>query len=491
MKRKGRPFGLPIPPQTTGVRAYEWLRDAIRKAILEARLKPGERLPSTRELARVYKLSRGTVVSAIDDLRVQGYVNTVTGSGTFVSEVAPDHYLRNRNTAKNRMSSVEHLKKSDFADRLTPVSHFIDSTSLAFRTNLPALDLFPTTLWAQIASRRLRQLTTSQLLGCKPGGYDPLRLAVAEYLVASRGVVCTEAQVVIVSGVQEALDLTARILLNVGDRVLMEDPGYQVAYSAFHAAGAQLLPIPVDERGAAPSFSDFEKARLLYLTPSHQFPTGVTMPYARRLEILNYAKASGTYIFEDDHDSEYRYIGNPIPAMQGLDTHGCVIFAGSFNKVLFPSLRMGYLVLPPPLVAFFEAAKALITRHHSVIEQAVVCDFIQLGHFERHLRRTRKIYAERLAALSHYAELHLADFLQLSKVEAGLQTVAWLKEGLQADRSACLARKRRIDVVPINQYTHTYTMPQGLQIGFAAVDEQAIKLGVLELRKALRAAASQ
>ncbi len=487
MTRQGRPFVLPVPPPRTKTDlAYEWLRDAIRKAILDHRLKSGERLPSSREIAKVYGLSRGTVVSAMDDLKAQGYVYSVTGSGTFVSDVAPDRFLRNRTFPKSRVSPVELPKKSDFASRLTPVSHFIDSTSLAFRTNLPALDLFPTTLWAQIASRRLRQLTTSQLLGCKPGGYDPLRTAVAEYLVSSRGVVCTEAQVVIVSGVQEALDLTARILLNVGDRVLMEDPGYQVAYSAFHAAGARVVPVPVDSNGAAPAFADFDKAKLLYLTPSHQFPTGITMPYARRLEILNHAKTSGTFIFEDDHDSEYRYSGNPIPALQGLDTQGCVIFAGSFNKVLFPSLRMGYLVIPRQLVASFEAAKALVTRHHSVIEQAVVCDFIQLGHFERHLRRTRKIYAERLAALSHYAELHLAEFLELSKVEAGLQTVAWLRDGLKADRSASFASKRRIDVVPISRYSHTYVMPEGLQIGFAAVNEQAIKLGILELRKALR-----
>lgn len=197
---------------------------------------------------------------------------------------------------------------------------------------------------------------------------------------------------------------------------------------------------------------------------------------------------SGTYIFEDDHDSEYRYSGRPLPAMQGIDTNGCVIFAGSFNKVMFPSLRMGYMVLPPHLVSAFESAKALVTRHHSVIDQAIMCDFIELGHFERHLRRTRKIYAERLAALSFYAERDLAEFLCLSKVEAGLQTVGWLNDGLDADQCALLASKRRIDVVPISRYTHLHSTPQGLQIGFAAIDEQAIRTGVLELGKALRLA---
>lgn len=279
MKRQSRPFSLAMSPPKATEFAYEWLRNAICTEILKGRLKPGSRLPSTREMARVYHLSRGTVISAMEDLKAQGYIHGVTGSGTFVSKVAPDYLLKTRSLPKARSSSQELSPKSEFANRLRPISHFIDTTTLAFRTNLPALNLFPTTLWAQVASRRLRQLTSSQLLGCMPGGYEPLRSAVAQYLVTSRGLVCSKSQIVIVSGVQEALDLTARILLNAGDRVLIEDPGYQVAYAAFQAAGATLIPVPVDSLGAAPAASDFEGSKLLYLTPGHQFPTGVTMPY--------------------------------------------------------------------------------------------------------------------------------------------------------------------------------------------------------------------
>lgn len=253
IKRQSKPFALVMLPRKATESSYEWLRNAIRTEILQSRLKPGSRLPSTREIARIYKLSRGTVVSAMEDLKAQGYIYGVAGSGTFVCDVAPDQFLKARRVPQTRSKTGELSAKSQFAKRLKPISHFIDSTALAFRTNLPALNLFPTTLWAQVASRRLRRLTQSQLLGCMPGGYEPLRSAVAQYLVASRGVVCRESQIVIVSGVQEALDLTARILLNEGDRVLIEDPGYQVAYAAFEAAGASVVPVPVDSFGAAPT----------------------------------------------------------------------------------------------------------------------------------------------------------------------------------------------------------------------------------------------
>jgi GntR family transcriptional regulator / MocR family aminotransferase len=450
-------------------------------------LGPGQRMPATREIARHYSLSRGTVLTAIDDLKAEGYVRGVPGSGTFVCDRLPDEWMQNRapSIAGKTAPAGEFPRVSDFAKRLKPVPYYANPGSLAFRTNLPALDLFPTTLWAQVASRRLRRVSTHDLLACNSRGHRPLREALAQYLRAERGVRCDSDQIVIVSGIQEAIDLVARLLVNPGDRVLLEDPGFQAAYAAFAAAGANLLSIPIDSEGAAPCRNDFRNAQLMYVTPGHQFPTGITMAHGRRVEILQQARESGTIILEDDYDSEYRYSGHPIPAMQGLDKDDLVIFAGSFNKVLFPSLRMGYLVLPPALVDVFAMTKNMISRHHSVFDQAVVCDFIEQGHFGRHLRRMRKVYAERLSALSYHARRHLSGILTLSDIEAGLQTTGWLKPGILAEDAAFAGAKRRIDVVPLSRYCHTFHLQEGIQIGFAAVDEAAIEKGVIALADAL------
>jgi GntR family transcriptional regulator/MocR family aminotransferase len=451
-------------------------------------LGPGQRVPATREIARHYGLSRGTVLNAIDDLKAEGYVRGVPGSGTFVCDLLPEGLMHSRAPAvlQRQVPAAGFPRLSDYAMRVKPVSYFSNAASLAFRTNLPALDLFPTSLWAQVASRRLRRVSTSDLLGSGTQGYEPLRRVLAQYLRVERGVRCETEQIVIVSGIQEALDLVARLLLNPGDRVLLEDPGFQGAYAALEAAGADIVSIPVDSEGAAPDRSDFRNARLMYVTPGHQFPTGITMTHRRRVEILQQARESGTIILEDDYDSEYRYSGHPVPAMQGIDRDNIVIFTGGFNKVLFPSLRMGYIVLPPALLENFVMTKALITRHHSVLDQAVVCDFIEQGHFGRHLRRMRKVYAERWGALSHYASQYLSGVLRLSDMEAGLQTIGWLKTGILAEDVALAAAKRKIDVVPLSRYCHAAYLAEGLQVGFAAVDEAAIEKGVLALAEALR-----
>jgi GntR family transcriptional regulator / MocR family aminotransferase len=444
-------------------------------------------MPATREIARHYGLSRGTVLTAIEDLKAEGYIRGVQGSGTFVCDSLPEELMQSRAPAliEKQVRAREFPRLSSYAMRVKPVPYFANPASLAFRTNLPALDLFPTSLWAQVASRRLRRVSTSDLLGSNTRGYEPLRQVLAQYLRAERGVICEAEQIVIVSGIQEALDLVARLLLNPGDRVLLEDPGFQGAYLALEAAGASIVSIPIDSEGAAPSKSDFQNACLMYVTPGHQFPTGTTMTHRRRVEILQHARESGTIILEDDYDSEYRYSGHPIPAMQGIDTDNLVIFTGGFNKVLFPSLRMGYIVFPPALLENFVMTKALITRHHSVLDQAVVCDFIEQGHFGRHLRRMRKIYAQRLEALSHHASQQLSDVLRLPDIEAGLQTIGWLKNGILAEDAAAAAAKRKIDVVPLNRYCHTAQLAEGLQIGFAAVDESAIAKGISGLAEAL------
>lgn len=489
MTRHASSFELILSPRPVGVAAYQWLRNSLRAEILRGRIAQGTRIPASRELARQYDLSRGTVIAALEELQSEGYLESRRGSGTYVAHILPEERLQTPEHADAETSTgrMKTHKLSAFAARVRPFAHYIKPDSRAFRTNLPALDLFPTTLWAQVASRRLRGATARNLLGCEAKGYLPLRQAIASYARSSRGIHCAAEQIVIVSGIQEGLDLTARLLLNPGDKVMMEDPGYQGAYSIFRALGARVVSAPLDAQGAAPRESDMHHCRLAYLTPGHQYPLGMTMSLPRRLQLLAWAKKHGTAIFEDDYDSEFRFFGRPLPAMQGLDHSGEVIFCGSFNKVLFPSLRLAYLVLPQSLVDLFVAAKAITTRHHSLLDQAILCDFIEQGHFGRHLRRMRMTYEERFLSLMARAQEYLGEYLEMAKIEAGLQTVGWLRGHLSAESVTSEAEANEIDVVPLSRYCHSVTVPEGLQIGFAAIDEQQIRAGVIKLARVFEA----
>jgi GntR family transcriptional regulator/MocR family aminotransferase len=255
------------------------------------------------------------------------------------------------------------------------------------------------------------------------------------------------------------------------------------AAAVFETVGAKVCTVSLDDEGLkVPRSRD---ARLVYITPSHQFPLGMTMTLARRLELLEWARSTGALIFEDDYDSEYRYSGRPVPSLQGLDTSGQVLFCGTFNKVLFPSLRLAYLVIPPDLVPHFTAAISITRRHAPLLDQAVLCDFITEGHFGRHLRRMRQIYAERLAVLMESARERLSGLLDISDVEAGLQTSGWLRDGINAESAAKAAAAREVDVTPLNRYCRGPMTREGLQLGFAAVDEREIRRGVRELAVAL------
>jgi GntR family transcriptional regulator/MocR family aminotransferase len=488
LTRRASSFELILPPRPDGVPSFHWLRNALRTEILKGRIMPGSKLPASRELARQYQLSRGTILAALDELQAEGYLEGRRGSGTYVSQILPEHLLPSQEISESELSgstpSGPHL--SAYATRVRPYALHVRPENSAFRTNLPALDLFPTTLWAQLTGRRLRAATTRDLLGCEAQGYRPLREAIANYAHTSRGIHCTPEQVMVVSGVQEGLDLAARLLLNPGEKVLVEDPGYQGAYAVFGALGARIVSMRLDAEGAAPRESDFRSCRFVYVTPGHQYPVGMTMSLQRRLQLLAWAKKYGTPIFEDDYDSEFRFSGRPIPAMQGLDHSGKVIFCGSFNKVMFPSLRLGYLVVPRNLVDVFAQTKAMTTRHQSLLDQAVLCDFIEQGHLGRHLRRMRKIYEERFKILLASAQQYLADYLEIATIEAGLQTVGRFRsnlvaKGISAEAVAQRAALNDIDVVPLSGYCHTVSIPEALQIGFAAVHEKEILRGVLKL----------
>ena len=529
MAKKSSTLPLNLHEPRPGAPLYRWLYEELRSAILAGHLRPGGRLPATRELAAQYGLSRPTIVTAFEQLRSEGYVEGKIGSGTYVSQTLPEELLQAPRAGSLEQAHGRKIRLSTYAQRLrfirgrggqarkagsstarsdsrsesgrfarndkrtqdkvhtAPLRGARPRPARAFRGGEPALNIFPTELWAQVAARRLRRVSTNLLAGGEALGYRPLREAVAEYLNTSRGVKCSSEQVLIISGVQEALDRAAHLVLDPGDPVWMEEPGYPGAASTFHAVGARICPVRVDSEGLDLETGQrrWPRPRLVYVTPAHQFPLGVTMSLRRRLSLLEWARRSRTVIFEDDYDSEYRYSGRPIPALQGLDRAGVVIFAGSFTNVLFPALRLGYVVVPHSMVDLFAAAGSVSTHHPPLIDQAILCDFIREGHFARHVRRMRELYAERLSVLIEAARARLGGLLEIIDVEAGLRTVGWLQGGISAELAARAAADRDVEVVPLSRYAYGRTRPNGLVLGFAAVDGKELKRGVEELARTL------
>ena len=486
MAKQSGAFELTLPPQPQGATTYEWLYETLRAHILDGQLRPGTRLPSTRELAKRYGLARGTILNAFELLKSEGYLQGTIGSGTFVSEVLPDDLLTVKRDARTQHASrtvQRHL--SEYGKRVEYESNFEAQPMRAFRANLPAIDLFPFKKWSALAGRRMRSPDASLLIGCDAIGYAPLRNAVAAYLNAWRGVKCTVDQVVIVSGVQEAIDVTCRVLLNAGDSAAVEDPGYPGVSNVLRACGVRVVPIPVDAEGLTVDDTALQGVRAVFVTPAHQAPLGVTMSLRRRLALLEWAQRNDALIFEDDYDSEYRYSSRPVPALQGLDRGGNVIFAGSFNKVLFPSLRLGYVVAPPDLVDRFVAVKSITSRHAQLVDQAVLCDFITDGDFARHIRRMREVYAERLSVLLKCSRERLAGVIEISDIEAGLQTMAWLPGGVDSAIVAKRAHERGIAVNSLRAFTRGPLARDGLQLGFAAVGTDEIRHGVESLAEVL------
>ncbi len=476
MPRRTQAGELVLGPRPAGVTLSRWLYDEIRAAILDGRLPGGSRLPATRDLASLYGVSRRTAVTAFEQLASEGYLTGKVGSGTRVNETLPDDLLNVRSPRRRR------------AERLAPAAPGERRPARPFRAIEPALLEFPVELWARVASRRMRRLSPSLLAGGGPAGLLPLREAIAGYLGASRGVKCEPAQITIVSGVQQAVDLLARLLVRPGEPVWIEDPGYIGTIAAFRNVGARIVAVRVDCDGldVAAGRKASPAARLAYVTPAHQFPLGVTMSLDRRFLLLKWARESGARIIEDDYDSEFRFLGRPIPALQGLDRSDSVIYTGTFNKVLFPGLRLAYVVLPPDLVDPFLALRFTADRYPPGISQAVLCDFIVEGHFGRHLRRMREMYAERLGLLQENARCYLAGVVELPPIQAGLNTPAYLVNGMSSVEAQARAADRGIETAALDVFALKRRDLRGLLLGFAAFDAREIKRGVLTLAEALR-----
>jgi GntR family transcriptional regulator / MocR family aminotransferase len=475
---------------------YRQLYEGLREAVLSGRLGPGACLPSTRELASELGLSRATAITAYRQLLAEGYLEGRVGSGTYVASELPDDLLRARlrreQAYDKSVRRVRALSRRGESLRAAPMTSLRDGgVPRAFQPWVPALDEFPWRVWSRLLAQRYRRPRQELLNYGPPAGHWVLRRAIAEHLGTSRAVRCEPEQVIVVSGSQQALDLTARVLLDPVDEAWVEDPGYAGTYGALVAAGASVVPVPVNREGLHVTLARdlCPDARLACVTPSHQYPLGITMSLRHRLALLEWAAREGAWVLENDYDSEYRYAGRPIAALQGLDTEGRVIYAGTFSKVLFPSLRLGYLVVPLDLVDAFVAARAFVDRGSSLMEQALLADFLIDGHFSSHVRRMRALYAGRQEALVEAARRELAGLLEVRPNDSGMHLVGWLPEGVDGDAASRRAAQYGVVVPSIASYSLLPSSPQGLVLGYAAVNEGQIAEGVRRLGHTLEAGA--
>ena len=462
---------------------YQQAYQKLRHMILNGELPPGSRLPPSRLLAKREQVGRVTIMQAYEQLQVEGFVTSRRGAGTFVADDIID-----LQSDPSEPSFIPPL--SDWGRRV--VAHGLSSRKGRAR---PEIDfgfgrsfyhIFPYDIWRRLLAR---YLSTDDIMLSRYGsvaGFDPLRQAIADYLRRQRGVLCTPDQVVIISGAQQALDIIARLLLSPGDEVLVESPGYRDAFTLFQVNGAKLVPLSVDDDGfPVERIPQLCCARLAFVTPSHQFPRGGTLSLSRRLALLQWAQKHNAYIIEDDYDSELRYEGRPLAALQGLDESGHVIYLGTFSKVLFPALRLGYIVLPPSLLAPFFSAKELVDRGAPTLTQAAVADFISEGHFERHLRRLRKAYGERRQALVDALDTYLPGRVHYSSVPAGLHVMLYLQPSCSEDDVVQQAAIAGVGIYPGAPFHLEKLAPPSILLGFSGLNSEQIREGISRLASIL------
>ena len=460
----------------------------VRRAILDGVLQPGTRVPSSRALAADLRVSRTTSLLALEQLLAEGYLTARAGSGTFVAHELPDDLPAARGSDPSRAPRHPPLSKRGMAlAAARPPSRRLPGPPRPFRIGIPAVDLFPVSLWSQLWTRRLRSATPSRLDYGETAGFPALRQAIASHVRAARGTECGPDQVFVVSGAQRAMDLLCQLLLDPGDEAWMEEPGYPGARSALVAAGARIHPVRVDEQGldVEAGARGAPRARLVYVTPSHQFPLGVPMSLARRLALLRWAGAAGAWVVEDDYDSEFRYGARPIPCLHGLDADGRVIYVGSFSKTLFPALRLGFMIVPRDLQDELLAVRRATEVHPPRLDQAVLADFMLGGHYERHLRRVRGAYRQRLEALAQAAERHCGGALRLRPARTGLHAVADLVDA-DADRVFETAAARGVEVMPLSAYYFGRARAlNALVLGFGGVRADSVEDGMKRLAAAI------
>lgn len=471
---------------------YEQLCLELRRQILDGRLRPGARLASTRDLAGTLAVSRFTVVTALERLLAEGYLRTRPGTGTFVSATLPDRAIRagGRRSPVPRGTDVP-ASLSDRGRRLQllHVTGPRPEKPRAFQPRRAPLDVFPVPAWSALVRRLWKHSGYRQLEYGEPAGYRPLREAIAAHISVTRAVRCDPDHVIVTSGSQQAFDILFRVLLDPGDRAWIEEPGYLDVRASLLAAGAELVPVPIDRDGivVGEGRRRAEFARLAVVSPSHAYPSGVTLSAARRIELINWARATGAWIVEDDYDSYFRFAGRPMSALQGMEPGGHVIYVGTFSKTVFPSLRLGFCVVPDSLIDAVTNARAVADRNSPMIDQAALTEFISSGHYDRHLRRLRVTCHERHEAMQQAFARVFDDRLRLTRMSAGTHVIGrfsaeWLEDdpGLAA-RVAALASDDGVIVFPLSRYCLTPPSPDGLVLGFGGLSPRQIAAGAEKL----------
>ena len=485
---------------------YRQVYEAIRRSILEGELSPATRLPASRALAAHLGISRMTVINAYEQLLAEGYLEGKAGSGTFVAARLPEEFLQAPHQLQKPLQKMQKVQKErDSAARprklrLTSYGRSLsrdfdqvlrgngETSFAAFQHGIPAVDKFPFDIWAKIYGKVFHAAGGSQMrrdvFGYgDPAGHFPLRSAIAAHLRSARGVNCDAEQVIITNGAQQAFDLAGRVLLEPGAPVWVEDPCHAGAKNSFGLSGAKLVPVAVDKEGF-----DLDRAvkknipaQMIYVTPSHQFPLGVTMSLSRRLSLLEWAKNNEAWIIEDDYDSEFRYAGRPLASLQGLDKDDRVIYVGTFSKTIYPALRIGCLVVPKDMVKVFTAARALSGGNSPAIDQAVLADFIGEGHFARHIRRMRRLYQERQALLIAEVRKHLTGRLEVEKMDSGMHLIGTPSAPFKAGEIVESAARAGIKITAVSSYALTRSNSNDILLGYAGLSEKQIKEGVKKL----------
>ena len=478
--------------QASHVPLFRQLYGAIKDAILGGQIQPGAQLPPSRTLAATLGVSRQTVVNAYAQLLAEGYFTCTVGKGSFVSERLPLRVERSRKRETQPAVAPEPPRLSERARALVEPRMALAAqmgAPRAFRTGMPALEAFPFDVWTRLAARRWRRPSLPLGYG-DPAGFAPLRELLAAHLQAARGMRCAPEQIIVTTGAQQALGLVALMLANAGDKVWVESPGYRGAAAAFHTAGLVACPVGVDSEGlnVDHAMAQYPGARLAYVTPSHQYPLGVTMGLERRMALIAWAAQHKAWIVEDDYDSEYRYAGPVLASLQSLDRSGSVLYIGTLSKILFPSLRLGYLVVPPPLVDAFHRGKAALDRSTALMQQVVLADFIAGGHFHRHIKRTHALYDERRGVLVDALERALGEQVAIGPSNAGLQLAVAFRRSLDDQAFAVRAEAKGIEVRALSTFyldQATQTRASGLLLGYSCVAPADIRPGVAVLARLL------
>lgn len=469
-KRQEASLDLPLDPPGAGESKQSWVYRQIRERILKGALLSGVRLPSTRSLAQRWRISRSTVEAAYDQLCSEGYTAGTVGSGTYVAAVIPDKFFRREQSGNG--ASAKQVPAS-----AKPASLVRDPAGSQFSSRIADAALFPLASWNKGLAASTRSVTPAQLGSDQFHGWPPLREQIARYLGAARDISCDPDQVIIVSGIRDALDLCGRILLKPQDRVLIEDPGYLNAVPIFGQYTPHVIPLTIDAQGFPVAQARRQRGvKLVYVTPAHQSPTGITMPVSRRLELLDWAEQAGAWIVEDDYDSEFNYDGAPLAALKSMRSADRVIHCGSFNKSMFNALRIGYAVVPKPLVSAFVEARRRAGRSSSVIEQMALTHFLEDGGFARHVRKARGVYARRRDVLLQVLQQAVrTDVLRTSGEHAGFHLLWWLPEEWEAAHVIEAGKQAGVGIQALADFCRKTVLPAGVVIGYSAVDEDRLR----------------